>query len=153
MPLAEAIDRYAASFDAVMAAYKLPQGSPEEQQRREAAIQTALQGAASVPLGVARRAADIFDRLGQLEPMASPSMKSDLRVGRLMAAAAVLGALENVAINLEGEQETALVPFAWITEAKLVLNDALMKRGAEQREARLQSETEAENAPDGANLE
>jgi formiminotetrahydrofolate cyclodeaminase len=28
-------------------------------------------------------------------------MKSDIRVGRLMAAAAVHGALENVAINLE----------------------------------------------------
>ena len=33
--------------------------------------------------------------------MASPSMLSDIRVGRLMAAAAVRGALENVAINLE----------------------------------------------------
>src|ERR1700722_14475981 len=48
---------------------------------------------------------------------------------------------QNVAINLEGEEETALVPFAWITEAKLILNDALMKRGAEQREARIQSES------------
>ena len=45
---------------------------------------------------------------------------------------------ENVAINLEGEsEETALVPFAWIAEAKLVLNDELMKRGAQQRAARL----------------
>lgn len=43
----------------------------------------------------------------------------------------------NVQIDLEGEDETALVPFAWINEAKLVLNDALMKRGAEQRKARL----------------
>ena len=33
--------------------------------------------------------------------MASRSMLSDTRVGRLMAAAAVEGALENVAINLE----------------------------------------------------
>jgi ribosome maturation factor RimP len=56
---------------------------------------------------------------------------------------------QNVAINLEGEAETTLIPFAWITEAKLVLTDALMKRGAEQREARIQSE----RAPDGANLE
>jgi ribosome maturation factor RimP len=58
---------------------------------------------------------------------------------------------QNVAINLEGEAETALVPFAWIVEAKLILNDALMKRGAEQREARIQSESQS--APDGANLE
>src|SRR5437667_9206178 len=32
---------------------------------------------------------------------------------------------DNVAINLEGEDETALLPFAWIVEAKLVLNDEL----------------------------
>lgn len=60
---------------------------------------------------------------------------------------------QNVAINLEGEEETALVPFAWIVEAKLILNDALMKRGAEQREARIQSETNPESASPDANLE
>lgn len=47
---------------------------------------------------------------------------------------------DNVAINLEGEDETALLPFAWITEAKLVLNDELMKRGAAERAARLATE-------------
>jgi len=99
--LAEAIDRDAASFESVMAAYKMPQGSPEEQGHRETAIQRALQGAAQVPLEVARGSADIFERLGQLEGISSPSMLSDIRVGRLMAAAGVRGALENVAINLE----------------------------------------------------
>ena len=48
---------------------------------------------------------------------------------------------DNVAIDLEGEEETALIPFAWIVEAKLVLTDELMKRGAEVRAARLQSES------------
>jgi formiminotetrahydrofolate cyclodeaminase len=105
--LAEAIDRDAASFESVMAAYKLPQSAPEEAKHREAAIQQALQGAASVPLEVARRAAEIFERLRQLESMASPSMLSDIRVGRLMAAAAVRGALENVAINLESITDAA----------------------------------------------
>ena len=45
-----------------------------------------------------------------------------------------------VAIDLEGEEETALVPFAWIVDAKLVLTDQLMKRGADVRAARLQSD-------------
>ena len=45
-----------------------------------------------------------------------------------------------VAVDLEGEDETALIPFGWIVEAKLVLTDQLMKRGAEVRAARLQSE-------------
>ncbi|HTS12777.1 MAG TPA: glutamate formimidoyltransferase [Candidatus Limnocylindrales bacterium] len=107
--LAAAIDRDAASFDSVMAAYKLPQGTSNEQKAREEAIQRALMGAAGVPLEVAQKAADIFDQLGQLEAMSSPSMKSDLRVGRLMCAAAVRGALENVAINLESITDAAFV--------------------------------------------
>ncbi|MDP3174619.1 MAG: ribosome maturation factor RimP [Phenylobacterium sp.] len=46
----------------------------------------------------------------------------------------------DVAIDLEGEDHTALIPFAWIVEAKLMLTDDLMKRGAAQRAQRLQSE-------------
>jgi len=47
----------------------------------------------------------------------------------------VLAGIEDdyIAIDLEGEAETAMIPFAWIVEAKLVLTDALMKRGAEAR--------------------
>jgi glutamate formiminotransferase len=105
--LAEAIDKDAASFESVMAAYKLPQANPEEQRRRDDAIQQALQGAAAVPLEVARRAAEIYERLGQLEAISSPSMISDLRVGRLLAAAGVRGALENVSINLESVTDGA----------------------------------------------
>lgn len=51
---------------------------------------------------------------------------------------------QTVAIDLEGEEHTALVPFAWITEAKLVLTDQLMKRGAEERAQRLQTNTTSE---------
>ena len=40
---------------------------------------------------------------------------------------------DHIAIDLEGEDETAMIPFAWVVEAKLVLTDALMKRGAEAR--------------------
>ena len=105
--LAAAIDRDAASFQAVLAAQRLPHETLEEQQRRHQAIQRALQGAVEVPLQVARQAADIFDKLGQLEAIASPSMLSDLRVARLMAAAAVRGALENAAINLESVTDAA----------------------------------------------
>ena len=47
---------------------------------------------------------------------------------------------DQVAIDLEGEAETALIPFSWIVEAKLILTDQLMKRGADVRAARLQSE-------------
>ncbi len=49
---------------------------------------------------------------------------------------------DHVAINLEGEEATALLPFAWLVEAKLVLNDVLLKRGAQARASRLQSENQ-----------
>ena len=49
-----------------------------------------------------------------------------------------------VAINLEEEEaETVLIPFAWIIEAKLILTDDLMKRGADMRAARVQPEQDA----------
>src|ERR1700734_3089997 len=99
--LSEAVDRDAASFGHVMAAYKLPQETSEQKTHREDAIQFALHGAATVPLEVARKAADAFERLGALRAISSATMASDVRVGRLMAAAAVHGALANVEINLE----------------------------------------------------
>ena len=50
----------------------------------------------------------------------------------------------HVAIDLEGEAETALVPFAWVQDAKLSLTDELMKRGADRRAQRLAEQTLAE---------
>jgi glutamate formiminotransferase len=100
--LAEAIDRDAAAYDAVMAAFKLPQGNAQEVKTRENAIQAATRGAAEVPLHVAERTVALFERLGQLASIAAASMKSDLEVARLMAAAGVRGALANVEINLDG---------------------------------------------------
>jgi glutamate formiminotransferase/formiminotetrahydrofolate cyclodeaminase len=99
--LTEAIDRDAASYEAVMKAYKLPKDTAEEQRRRDDAIQHATRGAAEVPLQVAEAAVAVYDRLGQLETISSASMRSDLQVARLMAAAGARGALENVAINLD----------------------------------------------------
>lgn len=57
----------------------------------------------------------------------------------------VLAGVEDgaVGIDLEGEAETAMIPFSWITDAKLTLSDALLKLGAEQRAARLATEIEA----------
>jgi len=48
-----------------------------------------------------------------------------------------------VGLNLEGEDDvTVYFPFEWLVEAKLVLTDALMKRGAEQRAARVAADGE-----------
>jgi formiminotetrahydrofolate cyclodeaminase len=55
---------------------------------------------------VAESAAYLYERIGQLEGITPASMSSDLRVGRLMAAAAVGGAIANVRVNLESIQDT-----------------------------------------------
>jgi ribosome maturation factor RimP len=48
----------------------------------------------------------------------------------------------NIGIDLEDEPDTTVyVPFAWIVEAKLVLSDDLLKRGADERESRLQTQS------------
>ena len=65
------------------------------------------------------------------------------------AAAMISSEGENVAINLEDEPDTTvLVPFAWITEAKLVLNDTLMARGAQARASRIEHEQSSESGED-----
>ena len=107
--LAQAIDLDAASYDAVMAAFKMPQGSAEETNQREAAIQFATKKAAEVPLMVAGKGAELKEKLLQLEKIAAASMKSDLQVARLMAVAGAHGALANVEINLEGLKDAPYV--------------------------------------------
>ena len=61
----------------------------------------------------------------------------------------LLGGVEdaNVLIDLEGEEDTAMIPFGWIIDAKLVLSDALMERGALARAARLAAEGDEERDP------
>jgi ribosome maturation factor RimP len=54
-----------------------------------------------------------------------------------------------VGLNLEGEDDvTVYFPFEWLVEAKLVLTDALMKRGAEQRAARVAADGEGADEDD-----
>jgi glutamate formiminotransferase / formiminotetrahydrofolate cyclodeaminase len=117
--LTDAIDRDAASYDVVMAAFKLPQSSADETQQREVSIQAALKGASEVPLEVAERTVALFERLGQLDAIAAASMRSDLEVARYMAATGARGALANVEINLDGITDSAYVGQVRIRAASL----------------------------------
>jgi glutamate formiminotransferase len=107
--LTRAIDRDADAYDDVMLAFKLPHGDDAEIKWRDQAIQIATRTAAEVPLEVADRTVALFERLGQLVTIAAASMKSDLEVARLLAAAGAKGALANVEINLEGIKDAGYV--------------------------------------------
>jgi formiminotetrahydrofolate cyclodeaminase len=107
--LTQAIDLDAASYDEVVAAFKLPQANEDEIRQRDSAVETATKKAAEVPLAVAEKGAQLNKKLLQLEMIAAASMKSDLQVARLMAVAGTQGALANVEINLEGLKDTSYV--------------------------------------------
>jgi len=67
-----------------------------------------------------------------------------LAEGRKRYRGVLAGVEENsIGIDMEGEEETVFIPYAWISEAKLILNDDLMKRGAQQRAERIAHEQPA----------
>ncbi|MGO9009767.1 MAG: glutamate formimidoyltransferase [Bryobacteraceae bacterium] len=96
---AAAVERDAAAFRRVMAAYKRPK------EERAPFVEEALHGAALVPLEVLERAAALNARLEKLEVPARFS--SDLAVAKALTAAAKTGALKNVRINLGSIQDAA----------------------------------------------
>jgi formiminotetrahydrofolate cyclodeaminase len=100
--LTAAIDRDAAAYEDVLKAFKMPQGSPAEIKARNVEVQRATRGATEVPLDVAERTVALCEQIGQLQPIAAASMRSDLEVAQLMATAGARGAMANVEINLDG---------------------------------------------------
>ncbi len=54
---------------------------------------------------------------------------------------------ENVAINLDKEQETALIPFSWISEAKLLITDEMIKKGSKNNKVNNNKKISNKNNP------
>src|SRR3954447_10991713 len=103
--LKASIDADAASYDAVMKAYKEARQSPDA----DAIINPALRQATSIPLRVAERAREVAQVAEQLRPITNPNMKSDLITAVALARAAIEGALANVEINLESLKDDGFV--------------------------------------------
>jgi glutamate formiminotransferase len=115
--LAEAIDEDAASYQAVVTAYKAQKSATAEQGAQ--AVATALRGAAEVPLRVAECAAGVAELAGRLRTMTNPKMASDLSVSIALARAALQGALANVEINLESFEAGAESEFVASARARV----------------------------------
>ena len=105
--LMEAIDADTAAYDQVVAAYKLPKSSPEEQQVRKAAIQRALRAATDVPLGVMRLSADALEKSVIVAEHGHRAASSDVGVAIALLKAGAAGARLNVEINLDGITDAA----------------------------------------------
>jgi formiminotetrahydrofolate cyclodeaminase len=93
-------DRDAVAFDAVMRAYKMPRTSEDEQAARLRALQEALEGAAEVPLMVARRAVYLLGLAEEATASGNPNAASDGLSGAAALYAATVAALANVRINV-----------------------------------------------------
>jgi glutamate formiminotransferase/formiminotetrahydrofolate cyclodeaminase len=96
------VDEDTAAFNKVMAAFGLPKESAEEKAARSAAIQSANQYAAEIPLRVMETAARAYPLLAEMAEKGNPASISDVGVGALAVRACIEGAGMNVRINLAG---------------------------------------------------
>jgi formiminotetrahydrofolate cyclodeaminase len=92
-------DRDAEAYRDVMAAYRLPKTTPEEQHTWSVTLQKGLERAADVPLEVARRAVYLMALAEETLTSGNPNAASDALSAATSLHAAALSALANVDIN------------------------------------------------------
>jgi glutamate formiminotransferase/formiminotetrahydrofolate cyclodeaminase len=95
------------SYDAVVAARRLPKDTDEERAARASRMAESNRLAAEVPMRTAREAAALLERLPELAEKGNPNTASDAGAAALLLEAAVQAALLNVAINLGGAGDPA----------------------------------------------
>jgi formiminotetrahydrofolate cyclodeaminase len=100
--LTQLADADAQAFDRVMAAYRLPKGTDAEKVARTGAIQSALQGATTVPLDTLRACADALAHARVVAEHGNRTAASDAGVAIGLLRAAASGAQANVQTNLDG---------------------------------------------------
>jgi len=106
--LIELIDRDAAAYDLVIAAFRKPKASDDEKAERRTAIQDATRVATDIPLETIRVCVQAM-RAGEAVVLhGNPSAASDGKVGYRLLHAAALSAKDNVDINLGGITDVAL---------------------------------------------
>jgi len=103
----ELADRDAEAFEAVMASFRLPKDSDEEKTARTLRIQEAYEGAAAVPLQLARRAADLMELAEVATTAGNPHAASDGYSAGALLFAATRCAIANVRINAAGLKDEA----------------------------------------------
>jgi glutamate formiminotransferase/formiminotetrahydrofolate cyclodeaminase len=103
--LTEGVQRDAAAFEAVMAAFKLPKDTPEQQAARSRAVEQATLNAALEPLHVARQALAILEMSLEAVSLGNVNAISDGGAASALARAALTAAGYNVRINVTNLQD------------------------------------------------
>jgi len=122
------VDEDTAAFNEIMAAFALPNSSPEEKATRKIAIQNATKLAIEVPAKVLRLAAETMPLVRQMVESGNPNSITDAGVGALCIRAAVHGALLNVKINCTGLDDKAFAEKI-LTECQGLANFADKEEG------------------------
>ena len=120
--LTSLIDEDAASYDGVVAAYKLPKGTDEEKAARKAAVQAAMRHATDIPLETFRAAMALIPLGRVVAECGNPNAKSDASVAIQMAMTASGAANANVEINLDSTGDAA-----FSAETRLALKAEMME--------------------------
>jgi glutamate formiminotransferase/formiminotetrahydrofolate cyclodeaminase len=105
--LSSLVQRDSAAYEGVMAAYRLPKETPEEVTVRQAAVDTALLGAARVPLETARVCARVARLAALAAERGNTNAASDAGVAALLAEAGCRAASYNVQINIASLSDAA----------------------------------------------
>ena len=123
------VDADTRAFNAIMAAFGLPKGNPEEKAARGRAIGEATKLAIEIPLRVMEVASASLGLIRAMADTGNPNSVSDAGVGALCVRAAVLGAFMNVRINAAGYDDKAFV-------------DEVLEKGREIQEKTIRAEVE-----------
>jgi formiminotetrahydrofolate cyclodeaminase len=105
--LAALVDRDSEAYALVVAAYRLPKGSDEENALRSGRIQEALRAAIDTPLDVMRACAAALGHARTIGELGNASASSDVQVGIELLGAGLRGAKLNVEINLGSVKDAA----------------------------------------------
>jgi len=132
--LTAAIDADTEAYDQVVAAYKLPKASADEQAARKAAIQQALRTATDVPLGVARLSAAALASAIAIAAHGHRAAASDVGVAVALLRAGARGARLNVEINIGGLSDA---DYAKKAAAEIERLAEAAARSADEADARL----------------
>jgi formiminotetrahydrofolate cyclodeaminase len=132
--LTAAIDADTEAYDRVVAAFKLPKASADEQAARKAAIQQALRAATDVPLGVARLSAAALASASAIAAHGHRAAASDVGVAVALLRAGAHGARLNVEINIGGLSDA---DYATTTGAEIARLSEAAARAADEADARL----------------
>jgi formiminotetrahydrofolate cyclodeaminase len=107
--LTDAIDADSAAYDRVVAAYRMPKTTSDEQSARKQAIQEGLRAAIEVPLGVMRLSAAALDQAAAIAAHGHRAAGSDVGVAVALLRAGARGARLNVDVNTGSVSEAEYV--------------------------------------------